>query len=213
MIAFGVFFFSDKKKWKDNAKIIGIVAVIGAIVTSGALAGTAAVTTEDIDTPVEWKATFAEADANMVQITPTHFKIQMTYNQTSAAFEHVSQWNNITGTVSRLDDNNEPAFGNAKIVSIGEYTSATATWQERPMVAKNTDGTWQATWVDSAAGTFNAEMGIPRLDTMRSDTFTLRLVLDGTMPDGMAQYDSVISTFEVCGVEFTVEAELTTIIT
>jgi len=203
---FGLVYMGKFNKKQNNAlSVVGIIGVALVLLTPGLLVGTDTVTTDPLDTSVSWITANAEASAYITEPEPNSFLVQFEYDQTLAGYNNDSEWCNITGTVSRADTGSDPAFTTCQVGTIGTYTAKTATWGQRDVIERNSDSTFNYIWTDSNSVTHSGvDMTIPRLDTMRTDSFSLSVRPDQIIPDDMSLYDTMTATFIVGGETITI---------
>ncbi len=202
VLGFALYYFGNwKAKTKNAFLIVGVLGIAGVLLTPGLIIGGTTDTQAIVgDSTVEWIVADAEASAYITEPQPHEYLVQFEYDQTLAQYNNDSEWFNITGTVSRADTGSAPAFTNCAISSVSTYTAQTATWGTRDVVEKNADGSYNYIWTDSnSAAHSGVDMGIPRLDTMRTDSFTFSCRPDQIIPDDMSLYDSFSQEFIVGG--------------
>ena len=192
-------------------KVGAVLFAIGGAVASGWLAMPEEETIAD-EEAVAWDVQATESMSHVISVGTNHYKVQINFNDTSDAFNSATQFCLLNFTIDRADTNTDFAFTSGEVVEIGDYTSTT-TGFTYDIIAKGTDGLYEADWGKSNGGTVNLETTAPIDRDTRSDWATLNLTASATCVAQMTQYHSVLTKVAIGGETFTIEWEKTTITT
>jgi len=203
---FGLVYMGTFNKKQNNAlSVVGIIGVALILLTPGLLIGGDPAPDEIIGDDISFILAVSEGSASITEPNPNEFLVQFEYDQTLAGYNNDTEWCNLTATIARGDTGSSPGFTSCSIGPMSTYTAQSETWGTRDVIEKNTDGSYNYVWTDSNSATHSGvPLTVPRLDTMRSDSFSIAIRPDQLIPDDFALYDTFSQTFIFSGETVTV---------
>ena len=185
-----------KRRYGTQMKVVAIGLVAASIFAVYGVGLTTTVQEEPID-QFEWTATMTD-NATFI-IWPSQYAATwyVDYNSNTSNIVNATGSATFTLAVSRTDVLSAWGYGKAEVVNIGYFTDP-STGIEYPIIAKGTDGLFEADWTVDG-NTYNLEVTLPRTEA-KSDSANLTVTLNAAAFDGMtvgqgASFDIVFEDF------------------
>ena len=170
------------RRYGKAMKVIAVALVIASIFAVYGVGVSQPATTGTTDA-YDWTAVINDNRTNIIWPSQYAATWYVDYNTTSNTIVNSTGSAIFTLNVGRADTLSAWAYDKAAVENIGTFTDPT-TGIEYPVVAKGSDGLYEADWTDSSGNTFNMEITLPQSE-VKTASANLTVTLNDVAFDGM----------------------------